>query len=113
MIEILNWAWPLVVCGSLPLLPKLWEFFSRFWAADRADRLAEQGWHRAGSLETEIRSLRVLLDRCRRRESAKDAVIEILLLALELGDDLTAEAASAFILRAKATLQRSIEPEKP
>lgn len=112
MVELIKWAWPLLGCGLIALFPKFWELFSRYWAADRNDRLAEQGWHRSGQLEDEIKSLRVLLDRCRRRESAKDAVIEILLLALELGDDLTAEEASVFMHRAKETLQRSIEFEK-
>lgn len=113
MIELLKYL-PLVGAGvSGMLAPKCWDFLAKFWAPERTDRMHEQGWQRATNLESEIMSLRVLLDRCRRRESAKDAVIEILLLALELGDELTEEVASAFIARAKTTLQRSIEIDEP
>jgi hypothetical protein len=101
--------WPLMAGALVAIGPSLWSFLTKFFDPSRRDQLSQQGWTRAGSLETEIKSLRILLDRCRRRESAKDAVIEILLLALELGDDLTEEAARAFIARAKETLKRSIE----
>jgi hypothetical protein len=109
VVEFLAWSWPLIGGGLIAFGPKLWDFSITFFDPNRKDRLSEQGWHRAGSLETEIQSLRVLLDRCRRRESAKDAVIEILLLALECGEELTEDLASAFIVRAKETLKRSIE----